>query len=76
MGCIVSKLFLDFYIFFIFTRPLSEPPALFVVVSTVIVHYAICFNIFMYFVCVYPGCKRLLPKIVACDCDSVREGRK
>ena len=23
MGCIVSKLFLDFYIFFIFTRPLS-----------------------------------------------------
>ena len=22
-GCIVSKLFLDFYIFFIFTRPLS-----------------------------------------------------
>ena len=22
MGCIVSKLFLDFYIFFIFTRPL------------------------------------------------------
>ena len=25
---------------------------------------------FMYFVCVYPGCKMLLPKIVAC------EGRK
>ena len=24
MGCIVSKLFLDFYIFFIFTRPLSR----------------------------------------------------
>ena len=24
MGCIVSKLFLDFYIFFIFTRPLSQ----------------------------------------------------
>ena len=23
MGCIVYKLFLDFYIFFIFTRPLS-----------------------------------------------------
>ena len=23
MGCIVSKLFLDFYIFFIYTRPLS-----------------------------------------------------
>ena len=23
MGCIVSKLFLDFYIFFIFTRPLN-----------------------------------------------------
>ena len=24
MGCIVSKLFLDFYIFFIFTRPLRR----------------------------------------------------
>ena len=24
MGCIVSKLFLDFYIFFIFTRPLNQ----------------------------------------------------
>ena len=24
MGCIVSKLFLDFYIFFIFTRPLTR----------------------------------------------------
>ena len=24
MGCIVSKLFLDFYICFIFTRPLSN----------------------------------------------------
>ena len=24
MGCIVSKLFLDFYIFFIFTRPLNK----------------------------------------------------
>ena len=24
MGCIESKLFLDFYIFFIFTRPLTQ----------------------------------------------------
>ena len=25
------------------------------------------FKSFMYFVCVFPGCKTLLPKIVACE---------
>ena len=29
MGCIVSKVFLDFYIFFIFTRPLRPCRATF-----------------------------------------------
>ena len=29
---------------------------------------------FMYFVCIYPGCKTLLPKIVACE--GRKEGRK
>ena len=35
MGCIVFKLFLDFYIFFIFTRPLTLLDA------AVFVHFAI-----------------------------------
>ena len=45
MGCVVSKLFLDFYIFFIFTRPLS-------------VHYAICFNLLCTLSASIPGAKR------------------
>ena len=44
------------------------PLNFFVLVSTVSVHYAICF--IFYVLCVYPGCKTVLPKIVAC------EGRK